>query len=255
MVKSFLQTGVCAAAASVLAAPSALGADIAASVGVEATTGDFGAAANTDILIASADVEVSNERWALRFSVPYIWVDGPTEFIGPVFQQGGAVSEPFRTEGVGDVLVTASRFFLFPASRTVVDLSASVKLPTADEDAFLGTGEPDVGVSVDVLKDFDILTVTAGIGYTVSGKSDIVDVQNRARLSVGAFRTFANGMRAGLVGDVREPVLAGLDDVKEISLYGSAPIGERVSVIGYALTGFSDTSPDVGGGLRLVARF
>ena len=49
----------------------------------------------------------------------------------------------------------------------------------------------------------------------------------------------------------REAAFAGGDPVSELSVFSSRSIGDRVQLQLYAFSGFSDSSPDWGGGVYL----
>ncbi|MEM9879982.1 MAG: hypothetical protein AAF862_11970 [Pseudomonadota bacterium] len=265
-----LATAVLVFSASCFAATShCAAADFSVVAGAELSSGTFGAEQNTDIFIATADIEAIFDGWQARLSVPYVRVEGPAAFIAPGFTVTSisAGLEPIRTvtvietqqtqtsEGLGDVRVAVSRGFVLPYLGVLIDVSLAVKLPTGDVDQLLSTGEADGSLDVDVIKRLGDFSISAGLGYTMSGRSSRFDVQDRTRASLSFYRGFYNGTGVGLAADWRQAVISGLDDVKELSVYFSAPLGDQFSVLGYALTGFSDTSPDVGGGLRLRADF
>ena len=91
--------------------------------------------------------------WTYRATLPLIEVDGPVTVIpgvGPV-SEGAA---PSRTEtGLGDIVLSATYNAYYDRASTLgLDFTGKVKLPTADEDKGLGTGETDFAFLVDVYK-------------------------------------------------------------------------------------------------------
>lgn len=89
----------------------------------------------------------------------------------------GALEEPAtvaagsqRTRGFGDLRVAASYRLAGGGSRLFrVDAGASVKLPTADEEKGLGTGETDWRVGLSAEYRFWSLTTFGGVGYNSLG--------------------------------------------------------------------------------------
>lgn len=71
-----------------------------------------------------------------------------------------------------------------------IDRTANVKIATANEDKGLGTVATNYGLAVDLYCDFDGTTVFGGVGYTVPGDSDHIDVDAVASANVGASRRF-----------------------------------------------------------------
>lgn len=251
-----------------LASPSAgRAADWSATLGSELSSGKFGADQSTQIFIATADVTASFSKWQVRASLPYVQVDGPSTFLGPISAEDlgadfdtrddfiTAFTDDGNVDGIGDLRVSASRFFFLPFDGTILDLSLSIKVPTGDPDKLLSTGQVDVEFGGDLVKRFGDTSVSLGASYTVSGKTDRFDVQNRARTSLGVYHEINDGLGLGAVGEWRQAVIEDLPDVMEASVYFSARITDQFSLLGYVLTGFSDTAPDVGGGFRLTRDF
>ena len=89
------------------------------------------------------------------------------------------ISQDESASGIGDTTVSVS--YLLHAETTAmpgITLHASVKIPTADEDKGLGTGEFDYQLGVSLSKDVDRWTLSAGAGYTILGQPDAYDLDN-----------------------------------------------------------------------------
>lgn len=251
-----------------LAQPNLAGAaDWSATVGGEFTSGKFGADQATQIVIATADVAASFNAWQVRATLPYVRVDGPSTFLGPIDvgdltgeatqrdRFGLGVLDDGNVSGVGDLRVSASRYFYVPKVGVLIDLSAALKVPTGDPDKLLGTGQVDMEIGAEFVKRVGNTSASLGAGYAFSGRTDRFDVQNRARLSLSVYHELSERYGVGLVGEWRQAVIADLPDVAETTVYFSARVSENISLIAYTLTGFSNTSPDIGGGLRLTRGF
>ncbi|MEM1380743.1 MAG: hypothetical protein AAGH41_08970 [Pseudomonadota bacterium] len=237
--------------------PGAAVADWRLAYGFDASTGEYGLPARTDVAISYVEAGVSRGLWNAQVTVPYLAVEGPANLGLPLLPGDGAAVPSGRdqTWGLGDVRVGVSRFFPLWNGSGLLDVSASVKVPTADADRLLGTGEPDVSLRTDYIHDLGSLTFVAGVGYTFSGRSDQFDVQDRASFSVGLLRDSPGLPTFGVSYAERQPIIDNLDNVRELSWSAAFPIGDRVRVVTYALTGLSDATPDYGLGFRITYRF
>ena len=63
---------------------------------------------------------------------------------------------------------------------------AKSKIPTADEDKNLGTGQTDFIVGLDGYKVFNNFVPYAGVGYYFFGKADELGLTNAITANVGA---------------------------------------------------------------------
>ncbi|MEM1409138.1 MAG: hypothetical protein AAGG79_00145, partial [Pseudomonadota bacterium] len=106
----------------------------------------------------------------------------------------------------------------------------------------------------DYLTDFAGFTFVIGAGYTFAGRSERFDVQDRSEFSVTAVKDLSLLPDLGVTYSQREAVISGIDDVKELSVSASFVAGRRWSIIAYGLTGLSETSADLGLGMRLTFR-
>jgi hypothetical protein len=80
-------------------------------------------------------------------------------------------ASPRRVAGVGDLVLEAKARLPFNPFDLNLALVPSLKLPTADEDRGLGTGEVDGGALLVVTKEFtEVHKLHFNVGYTVTGK-------------------------------------------------------------------------------------
>ena len=136
-----------------------------------------------------------------------------------------------------------------------LDVTAKIKFATADETKGLGTGETDYSVQADVYKFFDRITLLGTAGYKVRGDPANVDLENVFFGSVGGIYNFTPETRGGLIYDYRESAYATGDSIRELTGFVSRPINDDWRLQFYALTGFSDSSPDFGGGMLIKRAF
>lgn len=230
-------------------------------IGADYSSGDYGSDTTTDIFSIPVTARWDTGAWTFKASLPWMRVDGDPNVVpgvGTVVNsnprgrgRGNTGAPPDAPEegsasGIGDLRLSAT--YAFDTGGPLgVDLTASVKLPTADEDKGLGTGATDYGLALDLYRDFDGTTVFGGIGYTVLGDSDFIDVDSVAGANVGVSRKLGPGS-LGASYEWREAASDGFDDRSEIMAFYSVRTdgGNRWQV--YALAGLSDGSPDIGAG-------
>ena len=202
-------------------------------LGLEAgmSTGDFGTTATSTLYSAVLSAGVTGEDWDAGASLPFYVLD----------------SEGADTEtGLGDLYLRAGRRLLPPTDGgTSVYGSAALKVPTADEDAGLGTGEPDAGGFLSLRQSLGRWQVSLFGGYTFLGDPPGEDLDNVVSYGAELYRRLDGaGLFAGVEG--RTAAVPGADDPLE--LYGGGfrllPGGRAWTVEG--LVGLSDGSPDFG---------
>ena len=135
-----------------------------------------------------------------------------------------------------------------------VDLTGTVKLPTADEDKGLGTGETDYGVALDMYRAVGGTMVFGGAGYTVLGDNEYIALDNVANANLGFSRNVGGGS-AGVMYDWRQAASDTADDRSELTGFYSMRTGGRDKVQVYATAGLSDGSPDWGAGVSYTTGF
>lgn len=262
----------------VLAAGAAQAADgLSLGLGVDYNSGDYGSETTTDILSVPVGAKYTTGDWIFRASLPWMRVDGDANVVpglGPVDNLnpqgrgrgngngnggGGGGGEPTApttgvTSGIGDLRLGAT--YAIPMQGVWgVDLTGNVKIATADEDKGLGTGANDYGVAVDVYRNVgEVTSVFGGVGYTMLGDSDFIEVDSVFNGNVGFSRKFGNNS-AGLVYDYRQPTSDDAYDRSEITGFFSFPTSDTGKLQLYALTGLTDGSPEWGAGVSFTTGF
>lgn len=225
------------------------------SVGAEYSSGDYGSPQKTDTYYVPFAVKHETGPWTFKLTVPYLEVTGPGNVIGAgadrvVIGDGNAARR--TASGIGDVVGTAFYNVLDDRKAPVgLDLGVKVKFPTANSDKGLGTGETDYAVQADLFKTMGSFTPFGTIGYRWYGDPQGVDFRNVFYGSVGGAYRFSRQTTAGLVYDFRDAVVSGGARVSELTGYVSQRLSENVKLQVYALTGFSDASPNFAAGLNL----
>lgn len=214
------------------------------STGVERDIGTYGGTGDIEELYAPLTASISNDRIGFRVTVPYLSVKSP-----PDEASDSSVTE----SGLGDITLSATLYNVIqsPQLGMVVDVLAGVKLGTADADKGLGTGENDFTARADVFKFLDDVTLLASAGYRWRGDPAGVDIDNVVLASIGAAYFTGSEDMLGLTFDFRESAYVDNDDIKELTAFYSHRFNDSFDLELYALTGFGDSSPDWGAGLRL----
>jgi hypothetical protein len=251
---------LCAAAA----VPAAQAADLqglSLGTGLHYSTGDYGSGIDTQIVSVPLMARYERERLILKLTVPWIEISGGATVIpgvGAVTNTspgrrggpGATASTNTSASGLGDTVASATyALFYDTASRSGVDLTGRVKLPTADEDEGLGTGKLDVGAQVDLYKAIDRITYFGGVGYTVLGDAPHLALKDDVwNFNLGASYRIDARDSAGLSYDWRQPLSASSSRLSEISAFWVRSFDRRWKGQAYLLKGFSDGSPDWGVG-------
>jgi hypothetical protein len=188
------------------------------SAGVEFTSGEYGGTEDIEDLYVPITGTIYLDNVAISLTVPYL------------------------SFTIYDVFLSDDRSVAF-------DLVGRVKLGTADRDKGLGTGEQDFLLRADLYKFFDRFTLIGSGGYKLRGDPSDVDLENGFLASIGGSYELNSDSSVGLFYDYRESSLQDSDALSEVSLYSSHALGESWYVQLYVLAGFSDSSPDWGGGI------
>lgn len=214
-----------------------------AAVSVGYAQGDFGTSEKRRLYSLTPEFGRVTGEYELSASIPLhsLHVEG----------DGQRTSE----SGLGDIVLRAGRRLWQDAqAQSFLNGSVSVKLATGDEDAGLGTGATDVGATVSAGRKFGDYSLTALLGYVLTGDPAGVDYDNAVLYGIGVNRRFS-----------RANVFASVQGQSSVVPGGDAPIVLDLGffrlltldhvVIAHAFLGLSDGSPDGGVGLGLVRWF
>lgn len=89
------------------------------------------------------------------------------------------------------------------------------------------------------------------IGYKFRGDPTGYDLDNVLMASVGSVYKFTPEVNGGLFFDYRESAISDTDSIQELTAFVSRRITDYWRLQLYALTGFTDSSPDWGGGIQI----
>lgn len=226
------------------------------STGIDFSSGKYGATEDTEILYIPASVQYERENWRVKVTVPYISIKGPGGVIGgpdgPIVIGPGGAGGTSTESGLGDVVVRATYTFVPSTSDgAYFEVTGKVKIPTANENKGLGTGEADYFVQGDIFKTIGNLTPFATIGYRIAGDPAGFDLNNTFYGSLGLGYKLSPQTSIGAIVDYREKTSDLSEKRLEAVPYAVFKLGKSASLNLYGVVGFSDGSPDAGGGLQI----
>jgi len=225
--------------------------------GFDYSSGDYGDDVDTKISAVPLVAKYELDRWTFKVTVPYIHIKGPGDVIPSIGQVSQTPRRDRTTEsGWGDTVVSASySFYPTIAQGLVIDVTGKVKFDTADEDRGLGTGENDYATQVDIYKVFGKFTAIAGIGYRVYGNPSFGTLDNVFYGSAGGAYKLTDTTSIGAIYDYRPKITDAGSEISEVLSFVSHKLTEQWKLQGYFVKGFSDGSPDYGGGAMLGYTF
>jgi len=244
---------------ALLTAPAALAADIGSwsgGAGLSYSTGDYGTGRSTSIWTVPFMLRYDNAPWALKLTLPWYEISGDSSVVpglGSVDRSrrrgGGSIT------GFGDLTIAATNSSYYDsASRTGIDFTGKVKLPTGEEDKGLTSGSTDFTALAEVYKGFDRLTLFGGLGYTVFVGGNF-SLRNAVVYSLGGKQALDARDSVGLSFDGRTRVADGAGEQRELMLFWMRTIDRSMKVQAYFLRGFADGSPDWGVGASFMHAF
>lgn len=236
-------------------------------IGADYSSGDYGTSTTTDIWSVPVTAKYNLGNWTWKATLPWMRIDGDAGVVPGLGNVGnrnprgrgrGGSTAPTGTEsgtasGLGDLRVAAT--YAFDTGGPLgIDLTGNLKLATADEDKGLGTGENDYGLAIDLYRDFAGTLLFGGVGYTMLGDSEFVQLDDVLNANVGASWKLGTGS-VGAMYDWRQAASDGADDRSELTGFYSFQPGEAGKFQLYATKGLSDGSPDWGAGVSYTHGF
>jgi hypothetical protein len=229
-------------------------------VGAAYDQGDFGTPDTSRAAYVPVTLRYLGERWDVAVTGALIHLRSESSV---VVVDGVPVPVERRDEtdatGFGD-LVFKGRYFAVedPGPGSPIPTLApfvKVKVPTADEDEGLGTGEWDVGLGLEWDKYFDKFYLLGDLSYTFMGDPPDQNFRNRPGASIGA-GTFLtpNVALTGLL-DWRRAIVDGREDALELVALLQVRLSRVLTLTPNAFVGLTEGSPDFGVGIELSWRF
>jgi hypothetical protein len=248
------------------------GVSFAAGIGAEVSRGDYGVNADATVATVPLVVVVNPvESIDLNFEVPMVFLSSRSGSGVVVTQSGGAgrrhgtesttsttttTTATVTESGLGDVSLSAG-WTILADSTTMPKIRPTLylKVPTGDKDRGLGTGTYEVGPGLSVSKWLGDVQLFAEGAYILQNSTSTYEGKNYVSYSAGggvqiSDRLFASLYTKGTSAKVDEGTASAEGRLK-LNFQQSRRIAWEV----YALAGFTDASPDAGGGLLLMYQF
>lgn len=216
------------------------------------SSGDYGRDDTTTIFYWPAVVRLQSGDWKYTLTVPYIHVKstGPTTVVdgSPEVIDGEDDTERHSERGLGDIPLKAS-YDIVEQGRYLpwISLYGRLKLPTADEDKGLGTGEPDFGFGVDMVRVFDNrFVIFFDAGYKFVGEPPGANFDNQRSYSAGLGRYVTSNLLLAGFYEWRNAISAGGTDPEELSFLMSHRLTQDLRTFAMFDVGLSDGAADYG---------
>ncbi len=234
------------------------------SIGAEYVEGDYGTDQTSYYFQIPLSVSYRNNNYLLELWVPFaatnaisenIIIGAPERGGGPP-TSGSTTIEAQETDeyGLGDIVLVAS-YFLPSRSRTEYSVTGVIKLGTGDRDKFLGTGETDYAVEGGFSTPMGKTHLFGALGYQLTGDPPGVDLNNVFYARIGDALPLRNNREVGLSLYLSEELAEGRQPFQELDLFYSAMLERDHRLYTYFRTGFTDSSPDWGLGIRYTYRY
>lgn len=225
------------------------------SVGADYSSGDYGASEDTDVWAIPISLKYRTGAWRFGASTSWLRVTSPNnvDADGNFIGNGGKKT---TETGMGDTYLSASYDLLDDYDYLLgLELKGKVKIPTADEDKFLGSGKIDYAVNIETFKTINNWTPYWNVGYKWKGDPNGIDYNNVWSSSLGFDYKINHDLMLGAAYDWQQKVTRFSQNAQEASVYANYRLNDTNKLNFYLLTGFSNASPDWGSGLVLVHYF
>lgn len=232
-------------------------------IGADYTRGTYGSSTESTMLSIPFTARYETQRWTYKLTVPWLEITGPANFV-PGFGHLDNGGKPRRRNfagttsesGIGDTVgsVTYNAWYDDNLERGI-DLTARVKLPTADAARGLGTGSTDFSAQVDAYRTFNRTTVFGDVGYYWFGHSDFVELKNAVNYGMGLSQKMNDRDSLGASFDGRQKASVGGAPQREITLFWNRKMDRETRLQTYVLFGLANGSPDFGLGVSAAKAF
>lgn len=244
-------------------------------VAVTYEQGDFGTASTTRTVFVPFTLQYLGDQFDLGVTVPFLYQETPPNVVAvagapePIRADsggpggGGGADEGVATRvtkqtaaGLGDIVVKG-RYYLVEDRGPFPEVSpfAKVKLPTADDDKGLGTGELDFGFGVELAKRFGSLTAFGDLGYTFIGDPPGINFRDKISGTVGVAYALTNRLTPSVALEWSRALVATADDPLDAVFGLDYKVTRDISLQYFVTVGLSDGSPDFGVTAATAVRF
>lgn len=241
----------------VISFPSVADDQFSLGTGFNYSSGTYGNAKPTDIMYIPVTGKYESDNLTLKLTVPYISITGPGGVVLGVGRFGRVTTRTTRTtnSGLGDI-TTSAGYTVYSAGPLAFDLVGNIKFGTANANQGLGTGKNDYSAQIDGYYTRNKTTLFGTLGYKVYGSPVAGVVLNNAPYgTIGASQKLNTKTSAGVMLDVAKSPSTFSSDQREVTVFISQRIATDIKVQANAMKGFSNGSPDFGGGIMITGYF
>jgi Putative MetA-pathway of phenol degradation len=153
----------------------------------------------------------------------------------------------YKARGLGDPFITAGLTLVKDGgAMPSIQVTGQLKVPVADPDSGLGTGELDWAAGISLSKRMGRFFVFADAVYWTLGDLPDLDLQNAWAYGVSLGHSFRGGRYALLASySAYSEVIAGVEPPSSLGLSLSIKVGGRSSLMLNSMFGLSESSPAV----------
>lgn len=206
-------------------------------------TGDFGTPVRSDLFYFSTGLGYVSSLYDVSVTVPYLFLSNSS---------GSATNSE---TGIGDIILRGDRV-LVPegAGGFSLDGALAVKLPTADKNKGLGTGEPDYGAFLSVHQRFDKTKLSLLTGYIKVGEPTSVNYNDVYLYGIGISQII-NSTELYTSFEGRRATIPGQKNPQEINVGFFHVLNADYAVKGNTFAGLNKGVPDFGLSFGVVRWF
>jgi len=260
-------------ATQVLASDNAarLNSTVSAAVGVgfEVSHGDYGAGADATLVTLPLSVFLyPTDKWDITLEAPLLYLSSNSDSGVVVTQTGGvgrgraaksasmASTTTVQESGIGDVSMTAGWTLFQDGERSPkVRPILYWKVPTGDPDRGLGTGTMEAGPGLSVSKWLGSVQLFGEGAYIFQNSDSNYAGQNYVSYLGGAGIQATERLFVSALAKGSSARSEGAEAQAEGRISLNFMHSRRISWNFYGSAGFTDASPDHGGGMMMIYRF
>ena len=230
------------------------------SVGAEHSWGKYGSVDETDSWYYPVTLRHWQERWTWGMTLPYMRISGPAAVVGSLGNQivftpnTGMVRK--TTSGMGDIEASATYLALNDGeSGWQGNVTTKLKLPTGDASAGLGTGSRDYAVEGTLQRSVGAVTAFGNSGWRHMGNAGTTVLNNVWYMTLGANYALLTDVRVGGAWSYRQALVDGGASLRQWTVFLAYTLAPGLAINAYVLKGYTDASPENGGGVMVSHAF
>lgn len=220
--------------------------ELSLTTGLDYSTGDYGTSTTSEMWYVPIAAKYETGRMSYKMTIPYLRVTNAV--VSPDGDPIQGIDCSGTETGLGDITASAGYNLLDGSTNgLLLDAVAKMKLPTA-ESKCLGNNKTDYALQFDVARSFGAVTAFGTAGWKNMGDSDL---RNPFYASLGIGTKLGPATTVGAAYDWRARLRSSSDPIREASLFLSQKLSAQWKLQMYGVKGFSDNSPDWGGGVMV----